>query len=764
MKSIFKREFFSAFRRLYGYITVGAMLLASAIIFKAYNLTYTTESIASVCAGMSIVSALVIPVIAVNAFPSRRKSDTDGVYSMLPVRSRDVVLGKYFAALAVAELPNAVMACYSVFAGFFGETDHIASYNALLGLVLFEAAWLAVCMFIAKLSRSRAVAYCICYVTAVLWYFLGIANVIIPTARLASLIGFAVLILITGALILLVTKKLAAALAHCTVLTVLLAVCYAVFPESFAGLLEAFIGELSIFSHCNSFMYGLFDVEGIIFFLAVTALFVFLTWRSYERKYLRKDKKPCLSLKKITGVGLAVLLVAMTAAAACAAAVVPNRFTSLDATAAGKSSVSSEAKAFLAELDKDVTVYLLEPTGDEAYELYLSRLAASSEKISLKKIFYADTPEFYTDRDINTSSISANSLVIECGDSFNYLSYYNLFVYSNATLGATDMTYSEYVYYRQLFASSTDYYEYYYSLIYDTTVYFNADYMLCLYIEYTSADIIPANYYLTGHGEVSLSDTSGAYYGLGLIELDISENSIPRDAASIFINMPTEDFSDAERLLLLEYLAQGGQLTFVTNEDNLDMPNLCAVLAEYGLSAKKGSVCENEESEDGETSDVTSELMPSVDVSNDILYSASLSPAVKDANAITVDETAKDYMTVIPLMSTSSEAFIGDGEPASYTIACAVETPDGAKLVWFTGGESYNVRSGDAATAVQYALGWVTLTYESEVGDVPASVYGIPTEEITSGGASFLSFVLIFVPIVIMGAGGIIYYARRKAK
>lgn len=771
MRAVFKREFFSAFHRLYGYITVAVMMLVSAILFTVYNLLYTSESIASVCAGMSVVAALVIPVMATNAFPSRKKEDTDATYDLMPVTSRDVVLGKYFASLAIVMLPNVLIACYSVFAGFFGNVDHFASYNSLLGLLLFEAAWLAVCTFIAKASRSRVISYVISYAVGIAWYFLAIVSVLIPTARIASLIGFGVCILIICVLLWLATRKLVLAIVSGIALAALLAVSYIVSPASFSGLVEAFIDELSLFAHFNSFSYGLFDIEGVIFFLAFGALFVFLAWRSYEKKHLHKEKRPCLSLKKATSAGLATLLVASTLAVSALAAVVPNRFTSLDATAARKTSVSGEAKEFLSSLDKDVTVYLLEPTGLESYELYLERFCAVSDRLTLKKVFYADTPEFYTDREINIDSISANSLVVESEDRFNYLSYHNLFMYSNETLGATNMTYSEYAYYSQLFSSNEDYYDYYYSLINDTTVYFNADHSLCVYIEYAAADIIPANYYLTGHGEPSIESMSSAYRELGLVPLDISETEIPADAASIFINVPTQDITETERDALLEYLEGGGQLTLTTNEANLDMPNLCAVLAAYGMRAKKGIVCESMSvtAEDGtQTTQTTAEITPTVNFDNDVLYyldgATGIDITVKNANAITVDESAGQYLTKIPLLESSSESYVGDGSPASYTVACAVETPEGAKIAWFTGGESFNDATSDAPKAIMCALSWVTLTYESDVDNVPATVYSTPTAEISSMGASALSVLLILIPLTVAVTGAIIFYMRKKSK
>ena len=69
-------------------------------------------------------------------------------HKMMPMSSRDVVLGKYFAALSLILIPDALIACYSVIAGFFGSVDHMASYASVFGLLLFEAAWLSVCMLI----------------------------------------------------------------------------------------------------------------------------------------------------------------------------------------------------------------------------------------------------------------------------------------------------------------------------------------------------------------------------------------------------------------------------------------------------------------------------------------------------------------------------------------------------------------------------------------------------------------------------------------
>lgn len=775
MRAVFKREFFSAFHRLYGFVAVAVLSLFSGILFIFYNLNYASENIASMLSALAVVAALVIPVVAIGAFPSGKREDTDSVYDMMPVSSRDVVLGKYLSALSVIMLPNAVVAVYPAISGMFGNVDHMMSYSAFLGFLLFEAAWLAVCMLIAKLCKSRVRAYIWSYAIGVVWYFAAIVAVVVPTTRVASFIALAVAVLAIGVALYFATKKVALSLISVAVLGAVLTVSFILTPESFAGLFETFVGKLSIFDRYNNFTYGLFDLESILFYLTVIALFVFLTWRKYEERYCdTKEKTQGLSLKKATSLGLALLLMLASFAVNTVAAALPDGALTFDATMANKNSVSKEAEAFLEGIDKQVTVYLLEPTGLEDYELYLQSLAASNENIILKKVYYSDTPEFYSERGINTEDMTANSLVVECGDNSQYLSYLNLFYYSNAELGATQMSYTEYNYYYSLFTSNEQYVEYLYSLMYNTTMYFNADTVICTYIEYVAADVIPMNYYLTGHGEKSLKSVSNPYCDLGLTELDLSQTDIPEDAASILVNMPTEDISDGEKQMLLDYLSSGGQLTFITDSSNLDMENLCAVLAAYGMSAEKDIVKQTEKVIDEETEEETektvTEFAVTAHTDNDVMAyledMSSVNIKVKDANAIKTDDTAKEYLTVIPLLSSAETSYIGDDASAasSYTVACAAETPDGARVAWFTGGESFNVAADRSATAVVLALNWVTLVYESELPTIPAIAYAQPMTKITSGGSGLLSVILIAAPLCIACFGVIVYYKRKKAK
>ncbi len=771
MIAIFKREFSSAFSRLYGYITIGLSLLASAIFFAMYNLVYTIETVNSTYSMTSVIMAFIIPIVALGIFPDRKKGNTDSQYDVVPTSTVSVILGKYLAAYAIVLIPTAFTALYPLIAGMFGVQDHAQSYSSFLALVLFEAAWLAVCFFIARISKSRLRAGIWCYAVGILWFFSGVLTFLIPVAPIASLIAFLVFIPGLGALLWYVSKRLVLSVAVTVIAEALMTVCYFIFTDKFSSLFEAFIRSISIFRHFETFSYGIFEIEGVLFFLVVSVLFVFLTWSVHERTYEKNVSTMQFSIKKATSLFLAVLLVISSLGVTVAAAIVPDTALSYDISGSKRSTVSKEAKAFLRTVDKDVTIYLLEPTGLENYELYLEKIAACSPHIKLEKIYYSSNPEFYAEIGRAYDSVTANSLIVECGENKQYVSYYNLCKYANPTFKIPECTYEQYSSYTyQVALNYSNDQATLMAFELGTETYFNGDTAICEVIGYVTADVIPTWYYLDGHGELSLNSAANPFAGATALTLN---EKIPDDASAILINMPTSDISEAERDMLLEYLENGGQLTFITTPDNLSMPNLCAVLEAYGLSAENKtvevSVIETDENEEEDTAEVTKkteEFIPVINSNNDVFYLLSslgdFESTIKGANPIVFDQskaTASKFITDIPLLTTPA----GEGE-ASYTVARAVEAPSGAKIAWFTAGKSVNDVSSDVYVFAALALEWVTLKFENQAPTVPAKLYVPSSTVLSSMTAIIIPVAIIVLALGIMTAGGIIYYRRRHGK
>lgn len=783
MRTVFRREFLLAFRRLYAYIVIGVSVLIGAIMFITGNLTYTTVTTASSTTFMQLVSAMVIPVIAMGAFVSGKKSGTDAFYEMLPLKSSQIYFGKYLSALAVFMISVVPMLLYPMIAGAFGSIDHAQSYSLILIYVLSEAAFIAFCSVVCIcLSRyGRALSLAICYISGVSMLFMGIANVVISVKPWVSLVMFAILAAILAGIVYLLTRKVwisavALVLAEATVFAV-----YFISPELYVCGFENFLESIALFGRYDVFISGIFDAGALIFYAVAIALFLFLGYRSLARRRV-SPKKLHYARGKLSAL-LAIVLVGATILSSAAVFALPRRALMVDMTVTERNTVGIKAQKYLATVDKPVTIYLLEATGAIDYELYLENIAACNSNITLEKVYYANTPEFYTERGITLDY--AGSLYIESENRGGYLSYVNLFTYTNATLGLTDMNISDYQYYYNMFSSNAAYVEYLNVLLSTTTENFNADREICSLIEYTVKDIIPTSYYLTGHGEKPLGDENSAFAGYGFVETTL-EGGVPADAASIMINAPTSDISTAERDALLEFLSRGGEITFITSASNLDMPNLCSILSEYGLSASKDIVTVAKPAEDkgdaeegsgsGDTTtsegadtgngdgtdeepERTAEFTPTINTDSDFLYmfeSAGVSFSVKDTNAISFNAEAADSLILTPLLT------VKDGE-TSYTIAASAETSDGARIAWFTGAESFNDKKSYASFCPLFASNWTTIEYESDTDGIPSKLYSPLSAAVTSSSAVFVAVVLILIPLAFIGVGCVFYALRRRA-
>ena len=111
-------------------------------------------------------------------------------------------------------------------------------------------------------------------------------------------------------------------------------------------------------------------------------------------------------------------------------------------------------------------------------------------------------------------------------------------------------------------------------------------------IQICTSDSLPTIYFLTGHGEKSISDTYKQYAkrlksdNYDAAELNLSETgSIPGNAASIWLVGPQKDITEEEADILISYIGQGGSVSVLAGpcETEGRFRNLEKVLTKYGI-------------------------------------------------------------------------------------------------------------------------------------------------------------------------------------
>lgn len=494
---------------------------------------------------------------------------------------------------------------------------------------------------------------------------------------------------------------------------------------------------------------------------------------------------------------------------------IPSVYATADLTKNDNYTLTSSSREFLRGIDRRVTICLLDPDGSDArLERFLERMTDYNRNITLKTVTVAENAEFAEKYGLSGVTIQPYSVILEGEDRYGFLNYTDLFSFTNAKLGLSALTASEYSYYYSLFSSNSQYSEYLSELLTGTVQNFEGETMLCAGIEYVTAEYLPTNYYLTGHGEKDPSGTilSGIFElrSLECKALSLSDaDAVPKDAASILILAPTEDLSAQDVAKLFAYLDDGGQLTVVTNEENLSMPNLMSVLSAYGMegvSGKLSVMVQPDGEESGEKADESGEKSPEntegEETGNEENGDAEKAPVKSDtvlaypdvnhgltealaseddysvlaegANAIrlTPSLSAKESSLLLNAILTTEKECFAEGredERGSFIIGAAAETADGARVVWLTGADSYlkadqEESSVKNAYLLYLATLWTGKTYTSTLKEAPAKPYGTEALSITSSMKMLMGFFMIFlIPAGAATVGAVVRYRRKKA-
>ena len=476
----------------------------------------------------------------------------------------------------------------------------------------------------------------------------------------------------------------------------------------------------------------------------------------------------------------AIILAAVMILSSVALVFIPRKYTARDMTAGKIYKISNTTTQVLADLDTDVTIYVIDSdTTQKKFEEYIKRYAECSDRISVEYVNSSkntEISEMLAEYGFSAAyPPTAYSLLICSEERTQFLDFSGIFTYSNETLGFTEISSSYYNYYAQLFSSSTDYADYLDALTSETEMNFHGEVALTQLIEYVAADVIPQAYFVTGHGEDSVTDGNFAellnYYGYPFGVYDISEGGeVPIDAACLIINEPNEDYTAEQVESLIDYLKSGGNMMLLLSAECSTMTNISS-LAEYcGFSVGEGIVMEDiKESEDAEATPSDS-ISVSLNIDHDIFASVTTQTfTLSEANAIEISDDLRKSQLVTPLVATSDTAYIeGSDEKAPYVLGVAVEeeTEGGnMRVVCLTGAESFNSEesSVDALTLPVCALSWVAEGFVSEIPEIPSSLYQEKYLSVSREKAIYLGLMFaLVVPLCVVGFGAFTCKNRKK--
>ncbi|WP_255695535.1 gliding motility-associated ABC transporter substrate-binding protein GldG [Pedobacter sp. MC2016-14] len=177
MYAVFKRELFSLLNSLMAYITIGVFLLAAGLLLWFFPdtsiLAYGYAELTGFFSLSPFLFIFLIPAITMRSFAEERREDTYVLLATRPLRSWEIILGKYLACfvLLVFTLLPTLVYYYSVYelAMPLGNVDSGAIIGSYLGLLLLGSVFVAIGIFASSITKNQVVAFAIavfiCFIT-----------------------------------------------------------------------------------------------------------------------------------------------------------------------------------------------------------------------------------------------------------------------------------------------------------------------------------------------------------------------------------------------------------------------------------------------------------------------------------------------------------------------------------------------------------------------------------------------------------------------
>jgi ABC-2 type transport system permease protein len=427
-------------------------------------------------------------------------------------------------------------------------------------------------------------------------------------------------------------------------------------------------------------------------------------------------------------------------------------------------SLSEQTYDVLDNLEEDVYIYAVFKTGEENPRMtaVLRKYQKASDKVIVDYIDIERNPGFATKYQEGTRSISERSVIVESGDNFRVLSYYDLYDRSVNRQGETQVTG------------------------------FSMEQKVTGAIQFVSSGYVPTIYQLTGHGESTLVEY-GLYQFLRNENYEIEEINLltgsapPTDAVLLAIS-PQQDITEQEAEKLRTFLQDGGRaiLLFDFYGFEHDLPNFQSVLQTFGVRLTNGIVME-QDTNYLYASDNPFYLAPKVnfhDITTPIRNDGAR-VLTYQARGLEILELRQKVLEIDPLLESSNNSWLrvenidtlskqASDIPGPINIALAItrqpkyDDPEDNPYRLVVVGNSYllgqlppyGIQHKSNIDFFMNSLGWVNERKES-LTVRSKSLFQFPLQMNSFQVFLYAGIIVILIPLIILASGTIVWLKRR---
>ena len=285
MLAIYKREFKSYFYSMTGSIFIAFLTFMTGIYFMAYNLNSGYPYFSYSLEGVMFIFLVAVPILTMRSFSEERRSRTDQLLLTSPVSVGKMVMGKYFAMMTVMAIPNLIYCLFPLIIKSQGTAYLRTDYLSIFAFFLLGCVYIGIGMFLSSLTESQVIAAVSSIgVLLVLYLWDGILSYI-PENALSGLIGAICLLTLAVLFVYKITESVLLSVGIEIVGLASFAAVYLVKPALFEHLLTNILGKFVLYTTFTDIESShIFDLGGILFYLSLIAVFLFLTIQVIQKR------------------------------------------------------------------------------------------------------------------------------------------------------------------------------------------------------------------------------------------------------------------------------------------------------------------------------------------------------------------------------------------------------------------------------------------------------------------------------------------------
>ncbi len=231
MFAVYKRELQAYFKTPIGYVFCAIFLALSGAVFAYTTLFSMRADVSSYFTYMLFLFVILVPLLTMKLFSEERKQKTEQMLLTAPLSIFGMVMGKFLAAYTLFAGCMLFSSLSFLILTLYGKILASVLLGNILAILLLGMTFVSVGLFVSALTENQLAAAIGTVSILLVFLLISLLNTLIP-----------------------------------------------------AYWLRFILSTVSVFSRFQNFTQGVFDISALIYYLSVSAAFLFLTMRVYDRR------------------------------------------------------------------------------------------------------------------------------------------------------------------------------------------------------------------------------------------------------------------------------------------------------------------------------------------------------------------------------------------------------------------------------------------------------------------------------------------------